>query len=207
VKTCERIFFENNSAPLDGGTGSGSDGQVYTASADDRIDGVWWFSNGPRTTDTAAAGTQLPMRVRNNFGNYATPSAANVGLPSTNANVYALARVLYHVNWFPDFSAIGGEAGAARAFQEWLCRYIDPQDINNGLPYTKVDLDSHALLPKKYNNEINNGIALSGFVRLPVLDGTFLKGPNGVDEGGGGDDIQTRCVLDFGVNPVPNKLN
>lgn len=200
AQKCERQLFENNTAPLDGGTGT--DGFTYTAAALDRADAVWWMSNGPRLVDAVATGTAKPFLMKNFAGNYNLPLPGTVGAAATDPNTYALSRVLFHVTWNSDHAAAGGVQGASRAFHEWICRQFRPSDVLDGVPYTVQGNNSHNLTPKRYYAEITNAIAQSGFVRIPIADSTKLAGPDNTP--GNADDIQTRCFLDgYPTNVLP----
>jgi ABC-type phosphate transport system substrate-binding protein len=188
-----RIFFENNVAPIDGGTGT--DGTVYPGPAADRSTAIWWMSNGTTLVDKVATGTARKFQV----GGVA-PDTGNI-----QNNSYPFTRFLWHVNRKVDVSysaplgsavndpatvapATGGTQGAARAYRSWLCR-------NGG----------HAAQPKNYNTEITNAISASGFVRVSTgTPGDTSTNPiTGVAE---------RCKLDNFVangaaDPLPIPAN
>lgn len=182
-----RVHFENNTAPIDGGTGT--DGVVY-ATANDRGTAITWFSFGNLNTDIVSAGTAKPIKVNNitltngTIGNntypfvrklwymnrkidvsYSAAPASAVGSPATVAP-RGIKTIAGNPN--PLFTS---QAGATYSFREWVCR-------NGG----------HANAPRDYNAQITAAINAAGFVRVSVsADPVSINPVTGVQE---------RCILD-----------
>jgi len=142
-----RLIFENNTAPIDGGTGT--DGTVYASPAADRANAIWWMSFGDYLTSSNRAGTAKAWNVN---GVSPTPSVISSG-------TYPLTRLLYHVMPLTSTTATSGTGGAVRVFRDWLCRgsiALHATDITTGL---------------NYNTLITNAINASGFIRMPSAQG------------------------------------
>jgi hypothetical protein len=144
-----RILFENNTAPIDGGTGT--DGVNYAAAAADRADAIWWMSFGDFSTSSNRRGTAKAWRVD--------------GTVLTNGSIsddsYHLTRQLFHVMKKADLQATSGQAGQNRTFRDWLCRpgvgtANHAKDIGTG---------------KTFDALIVSAINKSGFVRMSTLQG------------------------------------
>ena len=189
VCSTTRVHFENNTAPIEGGTGT--DGVVYQT-ANDRTTAITWFSFGNLNTDIVSAGTAKPIKVNN-----VTLTNGTIG-----NNSYPFTRKLWYINKkldvsysAPPGSAVGtlatvaprgingnpgylGTRGATYDFRSWVCR-------NGG----------HATAPKDYNAQITASINAAGFVRISGSNDPVSTNPvSGVVE---------RCVLD---NFVGNNL-
>lgn len=141
-----RVFFENNTAPIDGGTGT--DGAVYPGPAADRADAIWWMEFADIQASPSRRGTAQFWRVNNILP---TP-ASNIA-----NDVYPITRFMWHVNLKTQLQATGGKAGAAGAMMEWMCR--------NGGHGVNFNTGNNV------NNDINAAINSSGFVRTPLSQG------------------------------------
>ena len=157
-------FFENNSAPIDGGTDT--NGTVYATDAS-RANAIWWMSSAVAIADPASQGTATPYIIRRPLALAdGSPFDGTVDLlPTTTAitnvkgtsGAYDLQRKLYIVLKNTDMNpaAVGyagdsGPGGAAHAFRQWLCRRT-----------------GHATAPGVgYNLKIQAAIENNGMVRL-----------------------------------------
>ncbi len=158
-------FFENNTAPIDGGTDT--NGTVYAGPDAARANAIWWMSSSVAIADPASQGTATPYIIRR-LGVLADGSAfdGTVDLLPTNgaltnikgtSGAYDLQRKLYIVlkNTDVNPAAAGyagdtGPGGAAHAFRQWLCRRT-----------------GHAVAPGiGYNLKIQAAIENAGMVRL-----------------------------------------
>ena len=145
------VIFENNTAPIDGGTDT--DGNVYPTAAD-RDNAITWMEFADIATNPSRRGTASFWTV-----NGQSPSPA-----SQIANdIYPITRVLFNVNTKTQFHATSGADGASGAYREWMCRNspaATPTHANNFNTGNNV------------NTDINLAISSTGFVRLPFAQGS-----------------------------------
>jgi ABC-type phosphate transport system substrate-binding protein len=154
-------YFENNSAPIDGGTDFS--GATYVVNPN-RANAIWWMSYGTLVTNPIAAGTAQSYIIRLPGTANGTPAdiggVDNAPSSTTIAGIkgqlgsYDLQRRMWKVFKKNDIDpthpdSAGGEGGAANSYRFWLCRRT-----------------GHSLVPQNYNLEITKAIELAGFVRI-----------------------------------------
>jgi ABC-type phosphate transport system substrate-binding protein len=158
-------FFENNTAPIDGGTGT--DGTLYASPDTGRANAIWWLSSAVAVADPVSNGTATPYQIRTpgvladgtaTDPNYDLgPTSAAITIQKGQPGAYDLQRKLYIVLKNTDMNpGLGagwtgdtGPGGAATSFRNWLCRRT-----------------GHATAPKNYGLVIQKAIESNGMVRI-----------------------------------------
>jgi ABC-type phosphate transport system substrate-binding protein len=164
-----RVFFENNTAPIDGG--QTTDGEVLPTVAD-RANAIWWMEFADILTNKSRRGTAKTTPIDPDGAGPLAAVAPSPGGISNNS--YPITRYMWHVNWEQDIvdgnnDAAGGRTGASAAFRYWICK---SGNARHGVNFNTGN---------NVNTDITNSISQAGFVRLPTGEGQLNPITNEVE--------------------------
>jgi len=128
-----RVLFENDASQIS----AGSDGP----------NAVWWMSFGPYSTNLAKRATAAAWTVEN----------VSLDFSTINDNSYPITRYLWHVIKVSAETATTGQAGATRAFRDWICKPLSGHITN---PNTD----------RSFFTDISGALSASGFQRVPTAE-------------------------------------